>query len=100
MEGEYVVSAGLECGTEETVTHLGEASAYYYHLGVQDVYDGGEAYTRKIGGSVEDSGCDGVAGLSRLEDDLGVDRGRVAAAQCRLAALIDLAENLLTDCGP
>ena len=82
MEGEDVVSAGLECGAEETVTHLGEASAYYHHLGVQDVDYSGEAYARKISGSVEDSGGEGVAGLSRLEDDLGVDRGRVAVTQC------------------
>ncbi len=82
MEGEDVVSAGLECGAEETVTHLGEASPYYYHLGVQDVYDGGEAYACKISGLVEDGGGEWVAGLSRLEDDLGVDRGRVAVTQC------------------
>ena len=99
MEGEDVVAAGLECGTEYPVSHVCQPSTDDDHLGVQDIYYGGEPYAGEIGSSIDDLGGKGVAGLSCLEDGLGVDGGVVVAAQCGFAAFIDLTENLPADRG-
>ena len=82
MEGEYVVSAGLECGADEPVSHVCQPSTDDDHFGVQDIYYGGEPYASEIGRPVQDVSGKGVAGLSGLEDGLGVDCGGVVVAQC------------------
>ena len=99
MEGEDVIAAGLECGTEYPVSHVGQTSTDNDHFGVQDIYYSGEPYAGEIGCPVQDLGGKGVAGLSCLEYGLGVDGGGVVAAQCGFAAFIDLTENLPADRG-
>ena len=94
-----MIPAGLECGTEYPVAHVCQAPTDYDHLGVQDIYYGGEPYAGEIGRPVQDLGGKGVAGLSCLEYGLGVDGGGVVAAQCGFAAFIDLTENLPADRG-
>ena len=99
MEGEDVIPAGLECGTEYPVAHVCQPSTDDDHFGVQDIYYGGEPYAGEIGRPVKDLGGEEVAGLCSQEDGLGVDGGGVVAAQCGFAAFLDLTENLFADRG-
>ena len=94
-----MVTADLECGTEYPVSHVCQTPTDDDHFRVQDIYHGGEPYAGEIGRPVQDLDGKGVAGLSRLEDDLGVDGGGVVAAQCGFAAFIDLTKNLPADRG-
>ncbi len=99
MEGEDVIPAGLECGTEYPVAHVCQTPTDDDHFWVEDIYYGGEPYAGEIGSSIDDLGGKGVAGLSCLEYGLGVDGGGVVAAQGGFPAFLDLTENLPADCG-
>ena len=99
MEGEDVIAADLECGTEYPVAHVCQTPTDDDHFWVEDIYYGGEPYAGEIGSSIDDLGGKGVAGLSCLEYGLGVDGGGVVAAQRGFSAFIDLTENLSADRG-
>ena len=62
-----MVVAGPEGGIQETRAHLGEPTAHNHYLGVEDVDYCGQADAGEVGGIVEYSVGEGVAGLGHSE---------------------------------
>ena len=88
MEREYIASAGLEGGSEESFSHISEAATDYDHSWVEDVYNGGEAEASEVSGPIEDLISQSISGLRSFEDCLGIDGVRSDVAHRRILIFV------------